>query len=429
MSDHREMSDDGAVTATQGPLSGVRVLAAEQMQALPYATQLLARLGADVVKVEHPVHGESGRGAHPAMIDPEGRSVGATFLRNNLGKRSVGIDLKTPEGRDLFLALVPHFDVVAENFKAGTMDRLGLGYDVVAAHHPPAVYVSVSGFGNRPSADGTVSPYRDWPAYASVVEAMSGVYEWSRRPGEPPRPNPVGALGDISSALFAVIGILAALRERDRTGVGQQVDVAMLDALISMTDVVTNMWSLGVRPDNPVHLILEAFRASDGYVVVQVVREHQFARLAELVGCPGWLDDPRFADRSGWVAHLDDVIRPEVEAWLATRTRQQATSELSAAGIAAGPCLTPPEVIADPHVAARHMLVPVARTDGVAEPVLVPGNPVKMSRLADPADAPGARVPWVGEHTVAVLRAELDLSDPELAALVAAGAIAVRDGH
>src|SRR4051812_36462858 len=145
------------------PLDGVRVLAAEQMQALPYATQLLARLGAEVVKVEHPVHGESGRGSSPGMVDPEGRTVGATYLRNNLGKRSVGLDLKSPEGRALFLALVPRFDVVAENFKAGTMDRMGLGYEDVAAVHPQAVYVSISGFGNTGG-----SPYRDWPAYASI---------------------------------------------------------------------------------------------------------------------------------------------------------------------------------------------------------------------------------------------------------------------
>ncbi len=218
------------------PLEGIRVLAAEQMQALPYATQLLGRLGAEVVKVEHPVHGESGRGAAPAMKDPEGRTVGATFLRNNLSKHSVGIDLKADAGKQLFLDLVPHFDVVAENFKAGTMDRLGLGYEDIRAVHPGVIYVSVSGFGNRDD-----SPYREWPAYASIVEAMSGIYAWAQRPGEPPRPNPMGAIGDISSALFAVIGILAALRHRDRTGVGQYVDIAMLDAVVAMTDVVSNL--------------------------------------------------------------------------------------------------------------------------------------------------------------------------------------------
>ena len=171
------------------PLDGVRVLAVEQMQALPYATQLLARLGADVVKIE-PLAGESGRASQPA---------GATFLRNNLGKRSVALDLRSDPGRELFLRLVPRFEVVAENFKAGTMERLGLGYDVVAAVHPQAIYVSVSGFGTG------ASPYAQWPAYASIVEAMSGIYEYMRPPDQPPRVNPVGALGDISSALFATI--------------------------------------------------------------------------------------------------------------------------------------------------------------------------------------------------------------------------------
>src|SRR3954468_8583362 len=214
------------------PLAGVRILAAEQMQALPYATQLLARLGAEGVKVEHPVHGESGRGASPAMLDPQGRKVGATFLRNNFNKRSVGIDLKAPEGRELFLALVPRFDVVAENFKPGTMERMGLGYDAIAAQHPGAIYVSISGFGNA-----VATPYRDWPAYASIVEAMSGIYDYKSGPDQPPVTIPVGALGDISSALYSVIGVLAALRHRDHTGVGQCVDIAMLDAMIAMTDV------------------------------------------------------------------------------------------------------------------------------------------------------------------------------------------------
>src|SRR5699024_10092797 len=149
------------------PLEGVRVLALEQMQALPYATQLLGRLGAEVVKVENPRGGDSGRGSLPAMTDPDGRSVGATFLRNNLSKRSICVDLKSPEGRQLILDLAPHFDVVAENSKAGAMDRLGLGYDDIAAVDPRVIYVSVSGFG----ASG--SPYHRSPAYAPIAEAMS----------------------------------------------------------------------------------------------------------------------------------------------------------------------------------------------------------------------------------------------------------------
>ena len=176
------------------------------------------------------------------------------------------------------------------------MDRMGLGYDVIAAVHPRVIYVSISGFGN--TAD---TPYRDWPAYASIVEAMSGIYEYKTGPDHPPVTIPVGALGDISSALFAVIGILAALRHRDRTGLGQYVDVAMLDAMVAMTDVVTNFWSMGVRPEpgKGLEVICEGFRASDGYVVVQISREHQFAALAELIGHPEWNDDPRFATRAG----------------------------------------------------------------------------------------------------------------------------------
>ncbi len=396
------------------PLDGVRVLAAEQMQALPYATQLLARLGADVVKVEPPA-GEAGRGSQPSMLDPEGRPVGATFLRNNLGKRSVAIDLKNEQGRELFLRLVPKFDVVAENFKAGTMERLGLGYEAVRAVHPSVIYASVSGFG------GNGSPYGSWPAYASIVEAMSGIYDYTRRPGEAPRANPVGALGDISSALFAAIGILAALRHRDLTGEGQQVDVAMLDATVAMTDIVTNFASLG-QPSQPYPppYILDTFRASDGWFVMQLVREHQFERLADTIGRPEWRDDPRLADRTGWGEHLDGVIRPGIEGWAATRTKMQAAQELMAAGVAAGPCLESGEVIADPHLAARNMLVEMPRTDGVEQPVLVPGNPVKLSNVSEDDEG---RVPWVGEHTSEVLRAELGLDDSDLNALAEAGII------
>jgi crotonobetainyl-CoA:carnitine CoA-transferase CaiB-like acyl-CoA transferase len=396
------------------PLDGVRILAAEQMQALPFATQLLARLGAEVVKVEHPTQGESGRGAMPAMEDPDGRRVGATFLRNNLNKRSVGLDLKSPRGRELFMELAGRFDVVGENFKAGTMDRLGLGYEELSRRHPRVVYVSVSGFGNLGD-----SPYRSWPAYAMVPEAMSGLYEYARHGDEPPRVIPAGALGDISSALFTVIGIQAALRHRDMTGRGQQVDVAMLDSMLAMTDVITNFWSLGVR-ENSLEGIMTGFRASDGWFAVQVVREHQFDKLVELVGRPEWLTDERLSSRRGWAEHLDEVIRPAVEAWAAEMTRLEVCDALGTAGIPAGPCYTPGEIIADDHVERRNMMVEMPRVDGVEQPVLIPGNPVKLSEVAE---GPETRVPWVGEHTAEVLRAELGLSDAELGELRSDGVI------
>ena len=350
------------------------------------------------------------------MKDPDGRLIGATFLRNNLNKRSICVDLKSPRGRQLVLDLAPRFDVVAENSKSGSMAKLGLAYEDVAAVHPAVIYVSVSGFGNT-----VETPYRGWPAFAPVVEAMSGVYELKRTDDAPPLVAPVGALGDISAALFATIGVLAALRQRDRTGQGQYVDVAMLDAVVAMTDIVTNFWSMGLPSGTVPQLIMHGFRAGDGWFVVQVGREHQFARLVELIGHPEWVTDERFASRQGWLDHLETVLRPAIETWAGSHTRRDVCELLGRAGIAAGPCYVDAEVAADPHVAARNMLVEMPRTDGVEQPVLVPGNPVKLSGVAE---GPETRVPWLGEHTDAVLHDELGLSDGEIADLRSDGVIA-----
>jgi len=357
------------------PLEGVRILSLEQMQALPYATQLLARLGADVVKVEA-LGGESGRGAQPGMTAPHGEFVGATFLRNNLDKRSITVNLKSDAGKKIILDLAKKFDVFAENFKGGALNRMGLGYDVVSAVNPRLIYVSVSGFGN------SSSPYDGWPAYAAIAEAMSGIYDYMLAgPDETPRPNPVGALGDISSALFATIGILTALRHRDQTGEGQYIDVAMYDAMIAMTDIVTSLGSLGIdRLGEQKNLICDPFRANDGWFVVQVGREHQMEKLAEIVGCPEFLTDERMAS----------------------------------------PIQTSPEVRRDPHVLQRNMLIEMERTDGEASPLIIPGNPIKMSKVAE---GPDVRMPWIGEHTRSVLHEELGLGDAEVDALVADGVI------
>lgn len=397
------------------PLAGVRVLAAEQMAALPFATQLLARLGAEVVKAEHPESGDSGRGSTPNISDPQGRKVGATFLRNNLNKRSVGINFKESEGVELFLEMAKGFDIVCENFRAGTADRLGIGYEAVSAVHPEVVYLSVSGFGNDPA-----SPYMKRAAYAAVVEGMSGIYEYKRRPGRRPTANPVGALGDISSALFGVIGILAALRHRDNTGQGQYIDIAMLDATMAMTDIVTNFYSMGIPDEASSGVgIVETFEAGEGNFVLQVVREHHFEKVAELTGNAGWLDDHRFASRAGWQEHFETVIRPGVEAWAATMTSREAVALLSAEGIAAGESNSSREIVEDEHVRVRNMLV-ATPGDDADKPVLVPGNPIKMSLLAE---GPETRVPWLGEHTDDVLAEELALDAERLADLRGRGVI------
>jgi crotonobetainyl-CoA:carnitine CoA-transferase CaiB-like acyl-CoA transferase len=395
-------------------LEGVRVLALEQMQALPFATQLLARLGADVVKIEAPGTGDLGRTSMPAMTDPEGRPVGATFLRNNLSKRSMVIDLKHPEGRQLVLQMAPRFDVVAENFRAGAAERLGLGYGDIAAVHPLAVYLSISGFGRSVPAGSPVSPYDGWPALASMVEAMSGAYEFKRPPGQAPIGSPMGGLGDIVTALWAVIGVQAALRQRERTGMGQQVDVAMFDAMVAVLDVVPNFWSMGMPMGTPWPGILQGFRAADGWFMLQVLRPHQWPDLARAIDRPEWADDPRFATPQGWLDHLAGEIGPAIEAWAAPKTKYEACVALNAAGLVAGPCASDADVVADPHLAQRHMLVEHPRTDGIAQPVLIPGLPIKFGHVAE---GPETRVPWLDEHTDEVLGAELGLSHAEIARL------------
>jgi formyl-CoA transferase len=399
------------------PLAGVRVLALEQMQALPYATQLLAQLGADVVKLEPPGSGDSGRASIPALVDVDGRRVGATYLRNNLGKRGIAVDLKQEEGRALVRRLIPHFDVVAENFKPGVLAKFGLDYAAVAELAPRAIYVSISGFGHT-----APTPYASWPAYAPVAEAMAGLYEPNRKDGQPPPVVVAGALGDIASALFAVIGILSALRHRDATGVGQYLDVAMLDATLAVSDMPPFLWSMGA-PESWAASgkigICAGFAARDGWFVMAVFREHHFERLARLVGHPEWVGDARFATREGWAAHTDAVVRPAVEAWARDKTRLEACEALCAEGIVAGPNHTAADLAADSHVAARDMLIEVPRPDGGA-PLRVVGNPVKLSRVAE---GPVTRFPSLGQHTNEVLGELLGLSDAELAGLRERGVI------
>jgi formyl-CoA transferase len=337
--------------------------------------------------------------------------------RSSIHKKSVGIDLKRESGRELFKRLAPHFDVVAENFKPGTMQRLGLGYEDIAALDPRVVYLSISGFGHLVD-----SPYASWPAYAPIVEAMAGIYEPTRKPGQPPPVVVAGALGDNGSALFAIIGTLCALQQRQRTGLGQHVDVSMFDSMIAMADMIPQLWSLGAPAQHATAgstAIVGAFAARDGYFVIAVFREHHFQRLAALVGHPDWCDDERFATREGWARMIEPVIRPAVEAWARDKTKLEASGALCEQGVAAGPSNLAEDLYRDPHVAAHDMLIEVPRTDS-ERPMLVVGNPIKMSGLSE---GPIESFPGLGEHTDEVLRQTLSLGNDELAALRADGAI------
>jgi crotonobetainyl-CoA:carnitine CoA-transferase CaiB-like acyl-CoA transferase len=407
---HPERADYGK------PLDGVRILALEQQQSLPFATMLLARLGAEVIRVEHPGRGETGRDTFPAMKDPQGRSTGATFLRNNLNKKGIAIDLKSARGRELILKLAPRFDIVVENFRGGTLDRLKLGYQDIAKVHPKVIYASVSGFGAGET------PYAAWSAFAPVVEAMAGHYEFKRRPDSPPQVAPTGvAVGDTGTGLFAAVGILAALRHRDRKGIGQHVDVAMYDCAVALADVALNYWSLGVKSGNDSPSIVTGFRAKDGYFVMMCSRRKQFEPLARIVGHPEWITDPRFPGPVEWAKYVETVFRPGIEAWAASYTKLEACEILNGAGIAVAPSQSMGEILADPHIKARNMVVEMPRSDGVSEPVMMPGNPIKLSKMSE---GPDTRVPWLGEHTDEVLGAELGLGKAELTALRSEGVIA-----
>jgi crotonobetainyl-CoA:carnitine CoA-transferase CaiB-like acyl-CoA transferase len=405
-------SHNTTAVASGRPLDGVRVLALEQYIAMPFVTQFLTRLGADVVKVEPPGSGERARGGLPSAPDAGGRPAGATFWRYNLSKRSVAIDIRKMAGQELVRSLARHFDVVCENLGPDRVQALGLDYKSLLPGNPRLIYLSITGFGT------TDSPYRKWPAMAGVGEAMCGAYELARKPGEPPANQPFGAIGDTGAGAIATIGVLAAICQRTRTGRGQYVDISMFDSMLSLCDVVPNYWSLGLRkaPEEalPSPGLISAFRASDGWFTIYSIRRYQFERICTAIERPDLAADDRLATPWDWSRHTEDIIRPAIEAWASSMTKQQAAARLAESGIPSAPCNSQEDVIRDPHVAARRMIVEVPRSDGHGEPVFVPGNPLKMS---DMQEGPERRHPTLGEHTDEVLMETLGLSVEAVQAL------------
>jgi len=296
---------------------------------------------------------------------------------------------------------------------------MGLGYEVLKELHPGLVYVSISGFGNLGE-----TPYRERPAYAIVAESMGGLYELMREPGDPTRLGSAGALGDIGTSLFATIGILSALRERSETGRGRYVDVSMFDAVLSLLDLVPFMQSMGIprMTRSAVSGVFDVFACKDGRFVTQAVRDHQLERFAQVMERPDWLEDPRLAEREGWTEHLDELVRPVVEAWAAQRTMAEVVDILSQAGLPAAPSYAAEDLLQDPHVRAHQMLLEVDRPDRApgVDPLRIAGNPIKMD---DAAETPATRWPALGADTDEVLKEELGLDEDEIQSLRAEGAI------
>jgi crotonobetainyl-CoA:carnitine CoA-transferase CaiB-like acyl-CoA transferase len=283
--------------------------------------------------------------------------------------------------------------------------------------NPSVVYLSVSGFGNRSDPP---SPYREWAAYAPIVEGMAGLYEYSRDGDAPPRPSLAGALGDTGPGLYAVIGVLAALHQRAGTGRGGYVDIAMYDAMIAIADVV-HPASMGVEPSRATQGIgiLHAFRARDGWFTVEVVREAHFPRFADAVGHGEWVDDERLATRSGWSAHMEAVIRPGVERWASAYTKAEAAARLALRGVAAGPVNTAADIVADPHLRGQRLVHSIPVDGGSVDVV---GNPIRFSPPVD-GPVPEPRWPLLGSGTDGVLRNRLGLRPEQIEELRSQGAI------
>lgn len=392
-----------------GPLAGLRVLDLTWVLSGPYCTMTLCDLGADVIKCERPPWGDVARTTGPLV---DGESV--YFFSINRGKRSISIDLKSEEGKALFLKLVREVDVLVENYTPGSMDALGLGYEALSAENPRLIYCAISGFGQT-------GPMRDQPALDIVVQGAGGVMSVTGEPGGRPA-RPGLSLGDIAAGLYAAIGILAALRERESSGLGQFVDISMLDCQLAIQENAFMRYHVtGQAPEplgtrHPSAVPFQAFQTSDGYVVVALAWgvPNQWHLLCAELGVIEIADDPRFATSEARSAHHAE-LEPLLQAGFLTRTTADWVQRLQAYDIPCGPLNSIPDAAALPQVAARQMLVPVEHHTIGRVPLV--DTPVKLSRT--PGGIRGSS-PDMGQDTRAVLEELLGLADGEIEALLEA---------
>jgi len=381
-----------------GPLAGLRIIDATQALAGPFCTMLLADLGADVVKVEPPA-GDMTRYGGPFTREDGERAYGGYFASINRNKRSAVLDLKTTDGRDALLALVGTADAFVENSKAGVMDGLGLGYEVMCQLNPRLVYAAIRGFGDPRTG---TSPYLDWPAFDVVAQAMGGVVGVTGTAGgETFRCGP--SVGDIYPATLAALGVTAALVHAGRTGEGQFLDVAMYDGVLALCEAIVYRYSYTGQVSGPTgngHPALapfDLFPTADGSCAIAAPTEKHWALLCEVIGRPDLVDSDLTRTNRERVANAA-FVREVVSAWTSTRTSADIVATLGGR-VPVGPVQTADAVFGDPHVAAREMLVEVPQPDG-SRSVVLPGSPIKLT--ATPAGV-YRRPPRLGEHTAEVL--------------------------
>jgi formyl-CoA transferase len=385
-------------------LSGIRVLDLTQYEAGPSCTQMLGWLGAEVIKIEPPA-GEPGR---TALSDKRGEDAWF-FLLLNSGKKGVTLNLKSPRGKAMFEELVKGADVVVENMGPGSMDRLGLGYEALRRLNPRIIAASVKGFGS-------FGPYADYKSFEWIAQAMAGAMSMTGSPDGPPT-KAIGGLADTGAGLHTAIGILAAIIQRQATGVGQQVEVAQQEAVVNLLRIhlrdtyVTGKpaarqgnRSSAAAPSNIYRC--RPFGPND-YVFIHLAGPEMWKTLATIIGRPELADDPRYADRRDRVKFIDE-IDAMIEAWTEKRTKHEVMETLAGAGLPCGAVLDSSEVLSDPHLKARGMLVDLQHPTRGTYPM--PANPVRLS--SSPTDM--VRAPLLGEHNTEVFGKLLGYSEAEI---------------
>ena len=396
------------------PLTGIRVLDLSRVLAGPWASQILGDLGADVVKVERPGSGDDTRAWGPPWLkDADGQPTreSAYFLCTNRNKRSITVDMASPEGQQTLRDLAAKADIVLENFKTGGLQQYGLDYASLNAINPRLIYCSITGFGQS-------GPYAARPGYDFLIQAMGGLMSITGVPDDEAGAGPqkVGvALTDILTGLYATIGILAALQERNRSGLGQHIDTALLDVQVAtLANQASNYLVGGVVPRrmgnaHPSIVPYQTFPTADSDMILAIGNDGQFARFCQVAGHPEWAQDERFATNPQRVRHRAELI-PLLRQTTVMRTTAEWVSALEQADVPCGPVNRLDQVFADPQVQARGIRVdlphPLGTVSTVASPVRLSATPVQYRRPP----------PLVGQHTDEVLRDWLQAEAAEAAA-------------
>lgn len=366
------------------PLEGLKVIELARILAGPWAGQTLADLGADVIKVESP-DGDDTRTWGPPFIEDGGEKSAAYFHACNRGKRSIVADFRTPEGVDLVRALIRDADVVIENFKVGGLAKYGLDYESLKTINPRLVYCSITGFGQT-------GPYRERAGYDFLIQGMAGIMDLTGDPaGEPQK---IGvAFADIFTGLYSVIAIQAALAQRERTGLGQHIDMALLDTSVGvLANQAMNFLATGTPPRrlgnaHPNIAPYQTFAVSDGHLILAVGNDGQFARFADVIGQPALATDARFLTNSSRVANRV-ALTEAIAAALATWQRDALLEKLALAHVPAGPINTLEDVFTDAQVLARGMQIDAEGIPGVRTPITMSGAELSLAK----------RSPRLGEH-------------------------------